>query len=141
MTKPDCGRIKNAVRVPVDNGKGLGYSISGEFLDHPMLRGQCRTSEVMVHDEATGTIETRNTIYHLVTEGKPTRQNGWPFKGDKMRFLGKNGYDSELAKAKQHFAVGTEYEVERCDVGDWSHTVEFVGIAGKWNGVMFELVQ
>lgn len=67
--------------------------------------------------------------------------SAWPKPGEKMKFLGRNGYDHELEKAKHHFAVGHAYEVESCDVGDWRHTVKFVGIKGDWNGVMFETVR
>ena len=55
-----------------------------------------------------------------------------------MRFLGKNGHDFEREAAKKVFVVGEEYEVESIDVGDWSHTISFVGIPGRHNGVMFE---
>ena len=72
---------------------------------------------------------------------EPSSEHKWPKAGDKMRFLGRNGFDNELARAKQQFVIGSEYEVDSCDVGDWSHTVYFVGIEGGWNGVMFELVR
>lgn len=61
----------------------------------------------------------------------------WPTRGDRMKFLGENGYDHELAEALKIFEVGHLYEVEDCDVGDWHHSVTFVGIKGRWNGVMF----
>lgn len=64
----------------------------------------------------------------------------WPRRGDKMRFLGKNGYAQELESAKRTFAEGGIYEVENCEVGDSHHVVGFKGVPGRHNGVMFELV-
>jgi hypothetical protein len=63
----------------------------------------------------------------------------WPAPGDKMRFLGENGYPDQLKRAMKAFEVGAEYEVEACDVGDWSHSVRFKGVDGWHNGVMFEM--
>lgn len=67
---------------------------------------------------------------------KPSR---WPQPGDKMRFLGQNGYQSELEAAMKIFTVGNEYTVHACDVQSFSHSVQFVGVKGHFNGVMFEL--
>lgn len=64
----------------------------------------------------------------------------WPCKGDRMTFLGKNGYDSEREAAMKVFEIGKEYEVVDCEVSNWHHTVAFVGIPHRWNGVMFELI-
>jgi len=61
----------------------------------------------------------------------------WPRAGDKMTFLGKNGYDYELQAAMKIFEVGAEYTVRGCDVGDWRHTISFEGKPGHFNGVMF----
>lgn len=62
----------------------------------------------------------------------------WPAKGDKMKFLGQNGYEFELREARNRFEVGKEYEVEDCNVQNWSHSVKFAGMEGWYNGVMFE---
>lgn len=62
----------------------------------------------------------------------------WPSKGDVMTFLGKNGYSHELDQAMAIFSIGHRYTVEDCRVGDWSHSIKFEGIAGRYNGVMFE---
>lgn len=70
--------------------------------------------------------------------GKP--RGAWPAPGDKMKFLGKNGYDHQLTEALGIFVIGNEYEVEDCDVGDWSHSIKFRGVSGRYNGVMFERV-
>lgn len=136
--KPDFGRIKAWSKSSCDGG--LGYLIEGEFLDHPHIRGRGHTSAVIAHNSETGEVETRNSRYRLVAVGEATRMSGWPWKGDKMKFLGKNGYDHEREDALKLFEVGAEYEVVDCDVGDWRHTVSFVGIPGRWNGVMFEAV-
>lgn len=136
--KPDHGRIKDWSKDPCDGG--LGYLIVGEFLDHPYLRGRCHTSAVVSHNSETGEIETRNSRYRLVAEGEPTRMPGWPWKGDRMKFLGENGYDSERKAALEVFEVGKEYEVADIEIGDFHHTIAFVGIPGRYNGVMFEPV-
>jgi hypothetical protein len=64
----------------------------------------------------------------------------WPAPGDRMRFLGANGYPDQLKRALKTFEVGAEYEVEACDVGDWSHSIRVKGVDGWHNGVMFERV-
>lgn len=137
--KPHHGRIKGWSKEPCNSG--LGYRIVGEFLDHPHFRGpRCHTSYVIAHNSETGEIETANSRYTLVTDGEPTRMPGWPWKGDRMRFLGEHGYEHERAEAKKVFEVGKEYEVEDIDIGDWHHTIAFVGIPGRYNSVMFESV-
>lgn len=136
--KPHHGRIKGWSKSPCDSG--LGFLIEGEFLDHPYIRGIGHTNAVVAFDEASGEFETRNSRYRAVTDGEPTRMHGFPWKGDTMRFLGENGYDFEREKALKVFQIGSDYEVEDCDVGDWSHSVKFVGIDGRWNGVMFQTV-
>jgi hypothetical protein len=61
----------------------------------------------------------------------------WPRKGDKMTFLGKNGYEFQLTEAMKAFTIGTAYTVKKCEVDSWSHSVEFEEVPGSWNGVMF----
>lgn len=73
-------------------------------------------------------------------ESAMEKPHHFPWKGDRMRFLGKNGYGRELAEAMKLFEVGKVYEVADCSVGDWSHSVAFVGVPGRFNGVMFETV-
>lgn len=136
LKKPHHGRIAGWHKSACDGG--LGYVIVGEFLDHPMFRGpMCHTSAVISHDETTGEIETRNSRYTLVESGEPSRVPGFPWKGDKMHFLGANGYEHELEAARKLFLTDQVYEVEDCDVGDWSHSIKFVGVEGRHNGVMF----
>lgn len=63
----------------------------------------------------------------------------WPKAGDKMRFLGKNGYDFQLADAKKHFSEGQILTVVGCRVGAFDHTIKFEEEPKRWfNGVMFE---
>jgi hypothetical protein len=138
--KPHHGRIKNWLKVKCAGG--LGFFIVGEFLDHPHFRGPaCYTSHVVALDEATGELETRNSRYRLVNDGEPTRMPGWPWRGDKMVFLGRNGHDYQLAEAMKVFEVGRQYEVEDVNVGDCHHEIAFVGVPGRYNGVMFEIAE
>lgn len=73
VEKPYRGRIKNWTKVPCDDGgRGLGYLIIGDFIDHPDYksddswdRAWWRTSWVVKHDTATGEIETNNSRYTL----------------------------------------------------------------------------
>lgn len=69
---------------------------------------------------------------------KPERPK-WPVKGDVMTFLGKNGYPFELEAALKIFTPGEKYRVHDCHVGGWSHSIQFDGVKGRFNGVMFEL--
>lgn len=64
----------------------------------------------------------------------------WPRKGDLMVFRGKNGHDFEIKEALAIFTVGLPYRVHHCDVEAWRHSVQFDGVKGCFNGVMFELV-
>ena len=64
----------------------------------------------------------------------------WPVPGDKMRFLGKNGYDRQLAHAKSVLEVGQILTVKSCDVGEWNHSIRFEEYDYPFNGVMFERV-
>lgn len=60
----------------------------------------------------------------------------------KVKFLGENGFDSELRDALKVFEVGQVLEVEaliidaNCDRSD----VEFKGYSGMYNSVMFCVV-
>ena len=65
----------------------------------------------------------------------------WPRPSNKMRFLAANGYDHEREIALKIFTKGQVLTVENCDVGDWSHSVAFKGFPGRYNGVMFELIE
>jgi hypothetical protein len=64
----------------------------------------------------------------------------WPSKGDWMTFLGRNGYEFELTEALDIFKVGEKYQVQDCDVQNWSHSIKFAGVPGRFNGVMFAAV-
>jgi len=65
--KPYKGRITNWEKVQHSGAKGLGYIITGVYVDHPSFRGETGyTSYVTKHDEKTGEIETKNSRYTLV---------------------------------------------------------------------------
>lgn len=126
----------------------LGQHVNGRLLDHPNIRGKGHTSHVRVIGpvvgeglQATREIETDNSRYTLVLEGEESRRPGWPWKGDKMRYLGQNGYDHERARAAEcGFVPGALYTVVDIEVHDFSHSISFGEIGGRWNGVMFESV-
>lgn len=73
--------------------------------------------------------------------GMELDQPQWPQEGDKMVFLGKNGYQGQRDEAMKHFTIGTAYTVADCEVGTSDHRVYFEEVPGSWNGVMFERVQ
>lgn len=64
----------------------------------------------------------------------------WPTTGTRLRFLGKNGYDHELAAALKVLTPDAIYICVDCSVGDWENSVALEGLAGRFNGVMFEMV-
>lgn len=69
-SKPNRGRIMDWCKVYVSP---MDWVIAGTALDHPKFQGQpIITSFGMFHDEETGMIETRNSIYQLVGPGKET---------------------------------------------------------------------
>lgn len=130
--KPHYGRIKDWYRD--------GDVIRGVFLDHPYHRGEGHTSLVLHHDGATGEIETKNSRYTLVKEGEPSRFQDFPIRGDRMKFLNANGYDSQREAAEKVFDMNKIYTVTGCVVEPWDHWVSFQDIPGVWNGVMFQRV-
>lgn len=68
---------------------------------------------------------------------------GIPSAGDKVIFLGRNGYNHELEYAKTVLTEGQVLTVIRSDVQNWSSTLQFEGITGRqkfFNSVMFELL-
>lgn len=73
------------------------------------------------------------TLEHLIEDGFFPR-------GTKVRFLNKNGYDSDRNRAASILDTETIYVVENCNVGDWSSTYQFYGIDGHFNTVMFESI-
>lgn len=58
-------------------------------------------------------------------------------RGDKVVFLGINGYPGELKAALELLTVGGIYEVSRVDVYSSSSTVYLYGIGVGFNTVMF----
>lgn len=84
-------------------------------------------------------IERQGCSHPAPTTPVPVAQRkGWPKKGDKMRFLGRNGHDYQLEAAKKVFNTEDIYEVAQFDLGDWSSCILFVGFEGRWNSVMFD---
>jgi len=66
------------------------------------------------------------------------RINGEDCRGRKVRFLGKNGYTSELELAKNKIKINQILTVKEIYVGRSSSTVAFEEIEGEYNTVMFE---
>ena len=62
----------------------------------------------------------------------------WPQPGEWHVFLGKNGYDDQLERALRTFFPGQLLLARRCNVGNWSSSVEFYGYPGSYNTVMFD---
>lgn len=54
------------------------------------------------------------------------------------KFLGENGYDSELERAMKILEVDCMYPVESIDIGGSSSKVYFYGFKDDYNSVMFE---
>ena len=59
--------------------------------------------------------------------------------GEMVRFLGKNGYEGELTRAKDMLEVGQLYEVASMSVGGFRSSVTLKD-GGSFNSVMFENV-
>jgi hypothetical protein len=54
-----------------------------------------------------------------------------------MLFLNEHGYDVERERAREHFIIGQPYTVKKFNLGGYSSSIEFVGVSGSWNSVMF----
>ena len=88
-------------------------------------------------DDARSLIEPIwRTMESAPTDGAA---KSWPKPGEKMRFLNRGGYDHERAAAAKVMREGEVFTLKTIKIGDWSHTLEFEEIAGRWNGVMFGL--
>lgn len=62
--------------------------------------------------------------------------------GDKVTYLGENGYDAERDAIKRAgIKAGDILTVESTSVGSWSTYVTFEEIWGSHNSVMFEDVE
>lgn len=64
--------------------------------------------------------------------------SGFASKGDKVRFLDRNGYERDLESARRVFTKDQMLTVKSVDVDKWSSTYEFVNVFGRYNTVMFE---
>ena len=62
--------------------------------------------------------------------------------GSKVKYLNKNGYDSDRSFANKYLKEGEEYTVRLIEIGMWSSEVylEEVSGVGGFNTVMFENV-
>ena len=66
--------------------------------------------------------------------------DGWAHKGDKVRFLNRNGYDHQLNEARALFKPGAILTVESVNVSSWTSYYQFRDVKGRFNTVMFEPV-
>lgn len=73
-------------------------------------------------------------------EDKGKVMERWPEPKDKMKFLAENGYAFELAAANSKFNKGDVLTVAKVRVGKWHTDIEFEGVDGRFNSVMFELI-
>jgi hypothetical protein len=63
-------------------------------------------------------------------------------QGDKIRFTGEGGYDSDQERGYKYLTVGEVYTVDIIDIGNWMSDVylqDFPDI--DFNTVMFEVVE
>lgn len=75
------------------------------------------------------------------TEIKHAAPQQFAKKGEWVRFLSENGYDSELTQARRYFQKGQLMQVQDVRIGDWHSHYFFKGIhSGGFNTVMFERV-
>ena len=61
-------------------------------------------------------------------------------KGDKVRFMNKNGYDSARKDALKFIGLERIVTVVECDIGSSSSTYTFEEVPGSWNTVMFDRI-
>lgn len=142
MTTPPPGmkelaeRLREATQVVVywDDERGMRhpYYLSEDEINTLRLAHQEDVGQTRIAD---GGQRNEQSV------PKPSPAQCWPRKGDKMKFLGVHGYDYQLKEALAKFDTHTLYTVVRCDVGDWSHSIQFEEIEGEYNGVMFEMAQ
>lgn len=60
-------------------------------------------------------------------------------KGYKVRYTGKNGYDSDLKQSNQYLTVDEVYTVEKTNVGSFHTSVLLQEVDNQWfNSVHFE---
>ena len=79
-------------------------------------------------------------IKKLIGEPEPIEEsmNIYSRAGTKVKFLDKNGYDSQREYARKFFSKGNILTVSDIEVGSFSSTVEFEEFPGKmFNTVMF----
>ena len=63
-------------------------------------------------------------------------------KGYKVRYTGKNGYDSDLEKSNQYLIVDEVYTIEKTKVRSFHTSVLLQEVNNQWfNSVHFEAVK
>jgi hypothetical protein len=67
-------------------------------------------------------------------------KENFPGKGDKVRFMNQNGYDTEREKALKAIGLERIVTVVHCDIGSSSSSYTFEEVPGKWNTVMFDKI-
>jgi hypothetical protein len=69
------------------------------------------------------------------------RSLGMARVGEQVRFLDRNGYDTELNMAREHFHEGGIATVAEVSIGGWSSSYRFEEHGRQWfNTVMFQPV-
>lgn len=62
--------------------------------------------------------------------------------GDKIRFTGEGGYDSDKVRADKYLTLDEIYTVDYVDIGNWMSDVYLREIPDvDFNTVMFEVVE
>lgn len=68
--------------------------------------------------------------------------NIYSSKGTKVRYTGKNGYDSDLHQANDYLIVGEIYTVKKTNVGSFHTSVLLEEVDNQWfNSAHFEMVK
>jgi hypothetical protein len=56
----------------------------------------------------------------------------------KVKYLGKNGTDTDKLQADRQLKVGKVYSIYRIDIEDWKTRISLTGLPNDFNSVMFE---
>lgn len=78
--------------------------------------------------------DEQQRLFHTPCCGAETK------KGDRVRFLNENGYDSERKEAAVILDEAKTYVVEFVNVGSWRTALKLEGVPGFFNSVMFASV-
>jgi hypothetical protein len=132
-------KFKRGDRVTKTKGSSWTGRVVGFYSTDLTPIGYCVESEnepgsVQIYPEAA----LAPAQPKMMSEAKKSARDRWPEPGDKMRFLNRNGYDSELEAARKVFNTSDTYTVRGFDLGSLSSRITFQGISGRWNSVMFD---